>query len=99
MAAGAPLDDREKQRLAHLMANGTEDTMEDADRARPARRHGGEVAELERMFDTVVEEVSQHKQALREALEAKSPEATSVKRQLDAALEDLKRIDLLLRTA
>lgn len=98
------LDNREKDRLAHIMANGREDEAdveeEDSEAAlAPRRRGGGEVGELERMFQTVLGEVAMHREALREALEQQSPHAGQAKRRLDAALADLKSIDNLLRTA
>ena len=81
------------------MAHGHETPMEEAENTRPARRLGCEVSELEHMFEAVLEEVDQHKQALQEAIDVKSPEAAFLKRKLDAALQDLKRVDELLRTA
>ena len=93
------MDDREKQRLAHIMAHGHGQPGDDSEDARPARQHGCETSELEHMFESVLAEVDQHKVALQEALDMKSPEATFLKQRLDAALQDLRRIDELLRTA
>ena len=103
LLAEACLDDKEKARLAHNMANGPEADVDpgqdDDDAVGPARRRGGgETGELERMFERVLDEVATHKRSLQEALEQRSPEAAQAKRRLAAAMADLKAIDNLLRT-